>query len=103
MKHTDQLLGIFEQATKSEARDTVYDKRILMALQELEGQEGWRLFKEHCQQEQQLTLARLERSMDPTTLAKLTGVLLAITSFPSWPSQQVALLTEALDSEKESP
>ncbi len=90
MKHTDVLLKIqtkpdneAQEATKAETLNGLQSK--LRLVQDLSRTDGWKLFVEELVNERRKLFAMMERANDPTSLAKLTGTLLAVESFIDWP------------------
>lgn len=105
MRHTDGLLGIkpqhlddIEKEQKEQYRQAVVSAKLkLEALQSLKHHPGWNIFRQHCQADKAKVMALLEVSQDPTSLAKLTGVLLAVTSFEQWAEQECESLAAQLE------
>ncbi len=61
-------------------------KRRLVAVHQFEKSEGWAEFKKDLENEEFSLLNLIEKSQDPTSLAKLTGTLLAVKRFANWPT-----------------
>lgn len=94
MKHTDVLLKIpSDELKREEVENKVERSKAINLLQtrlrmihDLNQTEGWKFFVEELRVERFKLLSMLERSNDPTTLAKVTGTLLAVESFIDWPA-----------------
>ncbi len=93
MKHTDNLLKIRPETPNEDAKQEADNKSRLDNLQkkrrlvhELANNPGWALFVEELREERRKLFAILERSTDPTSLAKVAGTLLAVESFIDWPA-----------------
>ena len=86
MRHTDVLLGIKApkqpQVTRTN-KDELKHKFVLA--NDLRSSEGWLFFVSELQNEEQRLLAMIEKTENPTQLAKLNGTLLAVKSFINWP------------------
>lgn len=101
MRHTDVLLKLQStQPEDLEAKKAKVDQ--LRELQQksrvvydLNKSEGWQVFVQELAIEEKKILALIERSNDPTTMAKLAGSLLVIKSFQSWPADVVKELDAA--------
>lgn len=107
MKHTDVLLGIQtpdtdEEGKKLRKQRLDYLTAKLQLVQALDQHEGWKLFAVDCKAEQLRIMSLIETCNDPTTLAKLNGMLLSITSFMDWPAW-VSREVEAMARESEKP
>ena len=92
MRHTDVLLKVRTELAQDEASvekarrdsaDLLQSK--LRLVQELGQSAGWAYFVSELKQERTKLFAMLERTTDPTTLAKVAGTLLAVESFTDWP------------------
>ena len=110
MKHTDVLLGIkplgvvnAEKANERRATEQELNAKVIM-VQTLVQTNGWKFFVSELAEEEYRLLGMLERTADPTTLAKVTGTLLAVKSFADWPStvlREVAAAVKELQDNKE--
>lgn len=89
MRHTDELMGVRTKqaaSTVDRSAELVELQKRMRAVQELANTAGWACFVEELRSDEQRVLSLLERSIDPTTLAKLTGSLLVLKSFVDWPN-----------------
>lgn len=83
-----------EAQVAAELREREQEKSQLMVkarlLQELQQHPGWHLFVESMRAERNEYLAMLERSNDPTTLAKTAGMLVVNEAFADFPQREAA-------------
>lgn len=104
MRHTDTLLRHPAPSIAAQEAEDAKAKRVRLdamaarayVLQGLAQTEGWALFVEACRNEELAILAILERSADPTTLAKVAGSLLVVRSFQTWAQDSAQELLQAV-------
>ena len=104
MKHLDALMGkkppsvtkreYEEMAQEEQHRSALQAK--LRLLQELSKSPGWAHFVKELKDHEGQLLSLMERAVDPTSLAKLTGSYLAVRSFSTWAQDEADTIIQAL-------
>lgn len=95
----DELMGITQRAANEEehARKKMLEVKLVM-LQTLSSSDAWRsIFLKDMRAERDAILSLLASCVDPTTLARETGRLLAYERILSWDREEVGALQAELE------